>query len=544
MGILSTLWGSNDPIHTDFYKSIDNSLKLSVESSDLPTQTKESRNTSPSQLANSSSLPFESKDSPSTKSNSASLAEIAASIASASHSNPNSALFSNSHSSPNVPSITDSQKSNASSTTRYSIQSQKALEKKPGKGSFLSNALMSTTHGVVINDTLKDVTEDTGKKLSVASKKLESYAAVAYKRVKSSTTVLSFRLAFVDFLETFLRVIFTIITKIVFLARDIIVNTMSAVYSACLIPLDFILILTHSIFLHLSYRILDKKRTELTDTESSSVLKTDVGANSEENLSNLENEVLHAKAAARKLRSAEQQKKELANLAETRKLFWSGKPVSIRASFMDRFQDDNKLETGITEKADPSDKIEDAHFYTFPINQEYTSATETIPSVPTIYPSTISFTGTSESKRDSITQLPLSIKSNVLNNRTHSLSSKNRQSSRMSDTPTYRVGGNKNMVGKITEVNTSGENNFQKIPSLDLVHIPSHYGNRVLKSTQTAPLATVAGLDKSIPFINRIAYLYLLYIALFLLTIYIYLFSFKSWYCIISFEASSKRINR
>lgn len=147
----------------------------------------------------------------------------------------------------------------------------------------------------------------------------------AYKKVNSSSAFISFKLAMVDFFEHLFRLAFTITTKIVFLLRDLLINTLNILYSAVLIPLDLILIVAHSTWLHFAYRILDKKRTKLTEQDPSIIPKEE------------------------EKRRIQRQNQELADLTTTRTLFWSGKPLSIRSYFLDFMgsrinDDDNDVE--------------------------------------------------------------------------------------------------------------------------------------------------------------------------------------------------------
>lgn len=162
-----------------------------------------------------------------------------------------------------------------------------------------------------------------------------------FAKFSGSSSLLSFQIAFVDFLEHVLQIIFTITTKLVFLVRDILINTLGILYSICLIPLDFILIIAHSTLLHFVYRILDNKRTKLAEGESLKAGGEMVGKENGKDNQITATDLVLARAAVREKRYSQWQQKELGNLATTRSLFWSGQPLSIRAAFMDYFQMSN-----------------------------------------------------------------------------------------------------------------------------------------------------------------------------------------------------------
>lgn len=173
------------------------------------------------------------------------------------------------------------------------------------------------------------------KGLSAAGKfvfdKGKAGASFLYTKVNNSSSFLSFKLSMVDFFEHVFRIAFTVTAKIVFLVRDFLIHTLSILYSTCLIPLDLVLIVAHSTLLHLAYRILDKKRAKIA-TANETVAAAKAGAETDPKGAVLE------RARHRDVRHAERQQLELENLAATRNLFWSGKPLSIRAYFMEFFQ--------------------------------------------------------------------------------------------------------------------------------------------------------------------------------------------------------------
>lgn len=152
--------------------------------------------------------------------------------------------------------------------------------------------------------------------------------------LNSSSSFLAYKIAILDFFEQFLRIVFTLLTKLVFLLRDVLIKITSIMYSICLIPLDLILIVVHGTLLHVIYKILDKERTRFTDdineNEHSSI---------SENNSSLKNknESFVDRKKERRANRAARHEMELKNLSFTRQLFWKGQSISIRASFFNYF---------------------------------------------------------------------------------------------------------------------------------------------------------------------------------------------------------------
>lgn len=209
-----------------------------------------------------------------------------------------------------------------------SIKTEDPNKPKHEKKSIISKALMGSTRGVVLNDTLKDVSKDTGYKLTKISKEAKRYWSSARKTFNSSTTVRAFKLGVVDLLESFVCVVFTIVTKLVFLARDFISSLFSLVYSIVLVPLDFILILVHSTFLNLAYKLIDKKRAKFTQNSTEMNQEFEKAANG----------LGYTKTSLQKQQSEDRKRSSLENLAKSRELFWSGKAISIRAYFVNNIQ--------------------------------------------------------------------------------------------------------------------------------------------------------------------------------------------------------------
>lgn len=109
-----------------------------------------------------------------------------------------------------------------------------------------------------------------------------------------------YRIAFLDFIQTANNLLFTLVAKFVFLVRDVLVFFISIAHSLFLIPLDFLLILTH---IGLRYVQRDVVEAKMKKWKIS-------GIN--------ENQLKVAQVS------------QIADLNNARRLFWSGDPISIR----------------------------------------------------------------------------------------------------------------------------------------------------------------------------------------------------------------------
>lgn len=110
-----------------------------------------------------------------------------------------------------------------------------------------------------------------------------------------------YRIAFLDFIQTANNLLFTLIAKFVFVVRDVLVFFISIAHSLFLIPLDFLLILTHIGLRYVQRDVVDAKMKKWKIDDSNET---------------------QLKAA---------QVSQIADLNYARRLFWSGNPISIRS---------------------------------------------------------------------------------------------------------------------------------------------------------------------------------------------------------------------
>lgn len=122
-----------------------------------------------------------------------------------------------------------------------------------------------------------------------------------------------YRISFLEFIDAATNVIFMLVTKFVFMARDVVFCLMGFAHSIVLIPLDFILILTYTALAFIRRNILTRKQKkwaaseDMFDNERANALRKHFKAHSKVNAEDLSN---------------------------TRKLFWAGNTISIRSMFI------------------------------------------------------------------------------------------------------------------------------------------------------------------------------------------------------------------
>lgn len=341
MGILSTLWGLNDPKYaTSFRKFLPSDEP--IESAAIELSNDATIQQDRSKLLNNSmgKASFSLSNSAASVKSEDNLKAEGQLLKGSSISDSNSeSPFSNLE--PDKESInyilgndllnSKDQKSLSQSMTYTKIS---ATDNDLSKKSIFRKALNKSTHGVVLNDTLKDVTADSSIRVNSVINKIKQYGSVVQQKVNSSTTIIAYRMACVDLLENFTRIIFRVIVKVVFFIRDMISGTLSLLYSSCLIPLDFILIFAHSTFLNWAYKLLDNRRAKISKatTDDTQEESSDDG-------------ISLGKYVSDKQNLTEHKYNSLEKLTETRFLFWTGKPISIRAYFMDNFQPEDLTST-------------------------------------------------------------------------------------------------------------------------------------------------------------------------------------------------------
>lgn len=132
----------------------------------------------------------------------------------------------------------------------------------------------------------------------------------------SSKAAQYYKVAFVEFTTTATRLIFTVITKLVFVARDAVICLMELFHSVFLIPLDFFLILSYMGLTFIQRDFVERKNRKWN--------------NAAEN-SDTANELDGQLDAAHK--------SDIADLNYTRKLFWAGEPISLRNKLLNDRQD-------------------------------------------------------------------------------------------------------------------------------------------------------------------------------------------------------------
>lgn len=120
------------------------------------------------------------------------------------------------------------------------------------------------------------------------------------------------KIAFLEFINTAIPLIFNLLTKLVFVARDGVMCLMAVVHSVFLIPLDFLLILAYSSLTFIQKDIIEKKKKKWSAKDNS-------GSKSAQEFNNQLDAI---------------QKSDLANLNYTRRLFWTGNPISLRNHFL------------------------------------------------------------------------------------------------------------------------------------------------------------------------------------------------------------------
>lgn len=341
MGILSTLWGLNDPKYTTGFRKFLPSdepiepaaIELSNDATIQQDRTKLVKNSMGKASSDSAGSTSSVRSDENSKAESQLLKGSA--ISDSNSKSPVSILE------PDKESINSklgndllASKDQTSLTQSMTYTKSFATDNDSGKKSIFRKALNKSTHGVVLNDTLKDVTADTSIRVNIVINKIKQYGTVAQQKVNSSTTIIAYRMAFVDLLENLTRIIFRVIVKVVFFIRDMISGTLSLFYSSCLIPLDFILIFAHSTFLDWAYKLLDSRRAKISKAAADDTQEgiSDSGISLEKPVPDKENLTEH------KYNSLEK-------LTETRFLFWTGKPISIRAYFMDNFQHERLTST-------------------------------------------------------------------------------------------------------------------------------------------------------------------------------------------------------
>lgn len=146
----------------------------------------------------------------------------------------------------------------------------------------------------------------------------------------SKTASKYYRVAFLDFLDTTTRLVFTIITKLVFTTRDVLSNVFMIFQSGFFIILDFVLILTHSGLTFVQRYIVQRKQE-----------KWRVASQDGSTSANLLQERLDAF-----------QNSQIVDLANTRNQFWAGEAISIRDLFLlnSRSSFENKEDTAINQE--------------------------------------------------------------------------------------------------------------------------------------------------------------------------------------------------
>lgn len=130
-----------------------------------------------------------------------------------------------------------------------------------------------------------------------------------------------YRIAFLEFLDTTVHLVFTVFTKFVFAARDGLLSFLSMLQSVFLIPLDFLLIIAHSGLTFIQKDIVQRKKKKWTT--GSTEEGTETAIDLKQKLDAFQN--VH-----------------IADLNNTRKLFWTGEPLSIRSMFIVKDGDSNE----------------------------------------------------------------------------------------------------------------------------------------------------------------------------------------------------------